>query len=711
MELSLKKISLTKLMRIGIGALAAVMIAACGGGGGSAGTTVGTGTGSTTTNTTTVSTPTLKLAIVDGSGVSITTLSGGQTGVVRATLTDASGGAAANAVVKFSASDSALVQFTPVSASALTDASGVAVMNIKPADFNSSGALTIKAEGTIGLITASGQANLAVGAAPLTIGTLSFTPTPSGNLSAFSTIALNIPVTSNGQPVSTATGLTLTSLCVGDGTASLVPGSVANGVLSATYTNKGCIRGIDTITAAIGSSTQSISIGVDSANIGTIKFVSSDLTGSSIVLKGSGGLGRTESAQLTFQVVDQNNIGLAGVKVDFKATTTTGGLTVLPANATTDAAGNVTTTVSSGTIPTPVRVVAEAVRNGKTISGLSDALTVSTGLPIQKAMSLSVDKYNIEGLDYDSVVANITVLMADQYGNPISDGTTINFVSEGGSVGSSAQGACNTVNGGCTVPIKSQLPKPANGRVTVLAFAQGIENFIDTNGDGQYSCTNFTDVNGNVPATYRPLVDICVSGGEAFPSPADDMSDPFLDAGSLAATSGVSAAGTLDGIYTPANGDIPFPYNSQVYSATGNGKWGINYIRRSAEIVFSGSDAILIRQVCDSSGACRDWTATDGTSSIIQGLAGSGCASQLLIFRLIDVNNNPLPAGTTVAGADADKVTPQTFYPSIIPSTNSIGGTLHQVTIKKDDACAAGSFTVNATTPKGRVSPFFFKSN
>ena len=36
MELSLKKISLTKLMRIGIGTLAAVMIAACGGGGGSA---------------------------------------------------------------------------------------------------------------------------------------------------------------------------------------------------------------------------------------------------------------------------------------------------------------------------------------------------------------------------------------------------------------------------------------------------------------------------------------------------------------------------------------------------------------------------------------------------------------------------------------------------------------------------------------------------
>jgi hypothetical protein len=349
-------------------------------------------------------------------------------------------------------------------------------------------------------------------------------------------------------------------------------------------------------------------------------------------------------------------------------------------------------------------VIAEAVRNGVTISGLSDALTISTGLPIQRFMSLSVDKYNIEGLDYDNVIANVTVLMADQYGNPISDNTAINFVTEGGAVGSSAQGACTTLDGGCTVPLKSQQFKPINGRVTVLAYAQGVEDFIDSNGDGQYSCTGYVATNGSV---YRPLVDTCPSGGEPF----TDMGDPFLDAGSLAATSGVSGAGTLDGVYTSANGDKPFPYDTQVYSASGNVKWGINYIRRSAEIIFSGSVATLIRQVCDSSGSCRDWTAADGNSSIIQGLAGAGCANQTLTFRLTDKNNNPLPSGTTVAGADSDKITPQTFYPGIIPSTNSVGGTLHQVTIKKEAACAAGSFTVNVTTPKGTVTSFFFNSN
>lgn len=705
MELSLKEISLTKLKRIGIGALVAVMITACGGGGGSPGTTTGAGSG-TTTNTTTASSSTLKLSIVDGSGVSITTLSGGQTGTVRALFTDSTGAVVPNAIVKFTASDSSLVQFTPVSASALTDqTTGIAVINIKPADFSSAGALTIKAEATVGLKSASGEANIAIGAAPLSLGTLSFSPTPTGNLPAFSTVSVNIPVTSNGQPVNTAPGLTVTSQCTGDAKATIVLGAVSNGVATATYTNTGCTRGTDVITAAIGSSSKTISIGVDSAYIGTIQFVGTDSADKSIVLKGSGGLGRKESAVVTFKVVDQNNNGLSGVQVAFRATTTTGGLIVLPISGTTDSLGNVATTVSSGTIPTPVRVIAEAVRNGVTISGLSDALTISTGLPIQRFMSLSADKYNIEGLDYDNVIANVTVLMADQYGNPISDNTAINFVTEGGSVGSSAQGACTTVNGGCTVPLKSQQFKPINGRVTVLAYAQGIKDFIDSNGDGQYSCTNYVDANGNVPATYRPLVDTCVSGGEPF----TPMGDAFLDTGSLAATSGVSGTGTLDGVYEPTNGDKPFPYSSLIYNATDNGKWGITYIRRFAEFIFSGSSATLIRQVCS---GCRDWdTATDGPSSVINGLAGAGCSSQTLYFRLTDVNNNPLPADTTVAGADAIKIAPQTVNPAKVRSTNSIGGTSHQLTIKPDDACVAGSFTLVATTPKGVATGFTFRSN
>lgn len=72
------------------------------------------------------------------------------------------------------------------------------------------------------------------------------------------------------------------------------------------------------------------------ANIGAIQFVSSDLDGSSIVLKGPGGLSREESALPTVSVLDQNERDLAGVDVDFSTTTDTGGLSCRDWNTTID---------------------------------------------------------------------------------------------------------------------------------------------------------------------------------------------------------------------------------------------------------------------------------------------------------------------------------------------------------------------------------------
>ena len=669
----------------------ALALAACGGGGGNPGAVSG-GSGTTPGTGTTAGEPRMSVSIVDGNGTSVNSLSGGQTGQVRVKLTDSLGNAAANAIVKFTASDSSLLEFTPASGSALTDATGTAVITVKPSSVTAAGAVAITAEGVVAGKTATASVNIAVGAAPLTVGALSLTPAPTGKLPAFSTVAINIPVTSGGQSATSVPGLTVTSLCVGDGSATIVLGALANGVQTATYTNNGCLRGTDRITASIGNSSQGINLDVDAANIGTMQFIGSDLQGTSIVLKGSGGLGRKEAAVLSFRVVDRNNNGLAGVDVNFRATTYTGGLTVLPASATTDATGRVTTTVSSGTIPTPVRVIAEATRNGSTISGLSDALTISTGLPIQKAMSLSSTSHNIEGGNYDGEVAEVTIRLADQYGNPISDNTAVNFITEGGAIGTAAQGACTTSNGECSVELRSQNFRPVNGRVTVMAFVQGIENFTDLNGDGQYSCTNFVDVNGAVPTVYRPLVDTCLSGGEPFV----DMGDPFLDTAE-------------DGSYEASQGDLPIPYNSSSYRVAGNGKWGINYIRASTVIVFSESTPFLKRQVCTST-SCRDWTSADGPEDVIAGVGGASCSARTLAFRVYDKNNNPLPENTAVAAGDTDKLSFGEFIPPTVPSSNEIGGTIHSVTVKPDSNCAHGSVVVKVTTPKGTAKPFAFKS-
>lgn len=689
----------------------AVALVACGGGGGDPG-----GSTSITNPGTTPAEPKITLQLVDAENKPITTLSGGQAGQVKVTVLDSRGKAAPNEVVKFTAEDT-LLQFTPVSGTALTDASGVAIITVKPANANAAGAATITASVVAAGKTVTGVINVAVGAAPLTLGTIDFVPKREGEiLPAFGTALLQIPVTSGGVPATTVSGLTINSLCSNDGTASLVLGSVEKGVQSVTYTNKGCLRVTDTITVSLGNVNQTININVGKANIGTIQFVGSDLQGSSIVLRGSGGLGRKESAILTFRVLDQNSIGLPGVDVTFTATTNTGSLIVQPAKATSDATGNVTTTVASGTIPTPVRVVAQATRNGTTISGLSDSLIISTGLPIQKSMSLSADSYNIDGLNYDSATAKVTVLMADQYGNPISDNTAVNFVTEGGAIATPEEGGCKTKGGGCTVDIKSQAFRPINGRVTVMAYVQGIEDFVDTNGDGLYSCREPILANPKDPTPYRPLVDSCTVGtGEGF----KDQGDPFLNTGDHAIIRGNPGGDTLqrnpakdlDRKYTPAKGDLPFPYNRTVYSAEGNQQWGLNYIWRETEIVFSGDEPTFIRQFPLGNGLLRDWTEADGPTYVIKGLSGANCSSQVLYFRIVDVNNNPLPSGTTVIAVESDRVAPAAVSPSTVGATNRLGGTQHWVNIKPDTNCLAGEFAIRTTTPRGKgFSSTLFKS-
>ena len=141
------------------------------------------------------------------------------------------------------------------------------------------------------------------------------------------------------------------------------------------------------------------------------------------------------------------------------------------------------------------------------------------------------------------------------------------------------------------------------------------------------------------------------------------------------------------------------PYNRTTYSAAGDGKWGINYIRAQTEITFSnGEDMRLVRVSCDNNGVCTDMPIAP---LVVAGLEGASCATRELLFRLYDSNNNPLPHNTTITAVDADKLTPQTISLSQVPSTNRIGGTIHKMTIKPDSACAKGSFGLKLTAPQG----------
>jgi hypothetical protein len=155
-------------------------------------------------------------------------------------------------------------------------------------------------------------------------------------------------------------------------------------------------------------------------------------------------------------VVDSSNRVVPNQKVNFSVQGHAS-VTLMNASATTGQNGEVTATISSGSEPTTVRVV--AIVEGTTISTTSDTVAVTTGLPVQAAFSLSAETFNISGWDHDNEKTKITILMADQSNNPVADGTPVVFQTDSGAVGSSAIGGCLTVNGGCSVDFRSQNPR------------------------------------------------------------------------------------------------------------------------------------------------------------------------------------------------------------------------------------------------------------
>lgn len=130
-----------QFMRILCGLLFAALMTACGGGGGSAGDVPGT-------TPPAAAKPTITLDIVGVSGVVTSTVSSTTATFARATVRDAAGVPVSGAVVTFS-SASGLVAFFPSAATALTNASGVATIQVFPAT-TAGGAGVLNANATVG---------------------------------------------------------------------------------------------------------------------------------------------------------------------------------------------------------------------------------------------------------------------------------------------------------------------------------------------------------------------------------------------------------------------------------------------------------------------------------------------------------------------------------------------------------------------------------
>jgi hypothetical protein len=333
-----------------------------------------------------------------------------------------------------------------------------------------------------------------------------------------------------GAPIATALLMALVLAACGGGGGN--PGSTSSTAGSGSTGNTGNTGSTGTVTAAAPASVQ---------------FVAAAPADKSIVIKGQGGNGRTETATLTFKVVDMSGNALANQQVNF-ALVPAGSATLNTTTGKTGADGTVIATVSSGATPTTLRVQATVAGTGTggkaDLTTLSDTITVTTGVAVQNAFSISTDIFNVEGWNIDSSptkpAAHIQVLLADAFGNPVADGTPVVFQTNAGSVGSADRGGCTTVNGGCSVDFRAQQPRvPTPGQPATPCNSGG---GTDGNGAGVVA-----------DSTRKGVATICASSTNGTKTLFDSIA--LYLSGSFASHVYLdSAASELD--FTPGYADL-----------------------------------------------------------------------------------------------------------------------------------------------------------
>ncbi len=336
------------------------------------------------------------------------------------------------------------------------------------------------------------------------------------------------------------------------------PAKTTTGEAKSTYTAQGC-NGLDLIVAALPDGDNMLyasgSINVAPAELGSIMFL--EAQPKVIGLKGTG---QNDVSTLTLLVRDKTGAPVPNQEVGFNLSTTVGGIELVTPESISNANGEVQVLIKSGTVSTPVAVYANATRaGGGSIYTQSGYISITTGIADRDSFSLAFEKLNPGHFNFDGVTNKITIQLADHFNNPALDGTNVNFWVEGGQV----QGTCMLEDGICSVRWRSADPRPirwywdatnpldwtvvdrgsqwgdGNGVVSLLAFTEGEETFVDSNGNHRFDDDDITffdllgepfqDNNGdNVydPAGTEPFVD--VNGNGVYDAGGDGLMSSVL---------------------------------------------------------------------------------------------------------------------------------------------------------------------------------------
>jgi hypothetical protein len=632
---------------------------------------------------------------------------------VSATVRTSTGVAVAGTVVTFTTGAIGALS----SATALTNSSGVATVSLSPASGTSAGADTVIATATIGTTTVTASQGYQLNATTAQVS--SITPdtgeSAADALSAYGQAVLTVAL--SGVSSTAPAALSLTSQCVTAGKATISPATVNVTSNTATFTYKdsggcGSTLAADTVTASIGSGTsQNVQVFLTSPTPNSITF--SSATPPTIYLKGSG---YTESANVKFQVVDTDGNPLPGQQVTMALSTLAGGLLInqgtAPVTQTSDSNGFVSAIINSGTVPTPVRVTA-TLKSG--VTTVSSTLSVATGLPTQLHFSLAEGTSNIEGWDIDGTPNTYTVRATDRSGNPVPDGTSVLFWSEGGQVQATATTSTTSGVSSATANFVSQAFRPADGRVTVLAYAIGEESFIDLYGTNVYQAADATHPTAD---PFQDLGDIIKS--RLYDNIYDAANDETISLSLTGAAAGTAACVSDTATYPQFVLDKSTPVKPGTCDAVWSGR---TYVRKAIETVFSTSAAnpiwpsksvlpstcqidrqlYIAPQTIDTAGPHAFYSVGANPIWYTGNQNASGAISLIAADRNI-IRLNPMPAGTIV-NVTADDGTIATFAVtggSPIPNSTEAGSV--NISYKLQGSATSATGVITFTSPSKLVT-------
>ena len=502
------------------------------------------------------------------------------------------------------------------------------------------------------------------------------------NLAAGGSSSLTVTfVTSQNVLYTEDVSVVFSSPCIASDLATITGNtSTSTGVLTVTYGATGC-AGDDVITATAvvdGSQLSATgSINVAASTVGSIEFQTA--TPSKIGLRGTGGVGIPETSTVVFRVVDATGGPSIGREVSFDLNTTAGGITLTPTTAISGSNGEVQTVVQSGTVATTIRVTATVTDVTPNIGSQSSELTITTGLPDQNSVSLAVETINVEGWVLDGTQNPVTVRLSDRFNNPVPDGTAVTLSTEGGKIAGSCTTETSTDESGfCTVNWVSQNPRPVDlpaggpftsraGRSEIYMTTIGEESFTDANGNGY-----FDDGDPWIPGGTDP----------------NDMGEPYLDEDE-------SGAYELGEPYFDFNNnstrDGPDGFYSGLLCGGPDGTEDTRgYCAPNATTAISASNLIIM---------------SGSTAVITVTTPNPAPQNSSVCYYVRDVNDQPMPAGTTISITDAINgsiVGPSSYT---VPSTadDSQGGNTYCFFISDPELNTpiAGNMFLTVEVPSG----------